>query len=318
MSTAAQRQQHRRRPRAAAPRRRRATGAASGHAERAASAGEPATVRSISSATISFGLVTVPVRVFAATAASAGISFHLLHKKDGVRLRQQLVCPEDGDVVRRTEAVKGYEFEKDHYVTFTDEELKALDEKATQGIEITEFVPLASVDARYFERSYYLAPDKGGAKAFSLLSRALSELALAAVGQYAARGKDYLVLLRPLGRHFVMHQLYHADELRPLDVVPTAEADVKEAELKLARSLIEQLTSRKFEPEKYVDRVRNRIRELIARKVEGEDVTAAAPPKRAEVIDLMDALKASLERKGRQGAPAAATRRRGRARARSA
>jgi DNA end-binding protein Ku len=239
--------------------------------------------------------------------ASAGMGFHLLHGKDGARLRQQLVCSKDGEVVPRSEAIKGYEFERDHYVTFTDKELKELDEKATQGIEITEFVPLSSVDPVYFERSYYLAPDKGGDKAFALLCRAVEELKLAAVGQYAARGKDYLVTLRPNEGHLIMHQMLHADEIRPIQEVPAADASVKPAELKLARDLVNQLAAERFEPAKYQDRVRSRVRNLIAERVEGREVTESPEARpRAQVIDLMEALKASLERRGTAGGKTAA------------
>ena len=176
--------------------------------------------RSIATASISFGLVTVPVRIYPATRASAGLSFHLLHEKDHARLKQQYVCEKDGKVVPRSEMVKGYEYAKGRYVTFTNEELKALDQKATNGIEIAEFVPEGAVDPVYFERSYYLGPDQNGAKAFSLLGRAMKETGLLAVAKYAARGKDYLVLLRPADERLEMIQLYNEDEVRPASEVP--------------------------------------------------------------------------------------------------
>jgi DNA end-binding protein Ku len=267
--------------------------------------------RSISTASISFGLVTIPVRLYPATQVSAGLSFHLLHVKDGARLKQQFVCTKDGEVVPRSEVIKGYEFEKGHYVTFTDKELKALDQEATHGIEIAEFVPFSTVDPVYFERPYYLAPDKGGDKAFALLARALEEQGLVAIGQYAARGKDYLVEVRPQGRHLVMHQLLHSDEVRSLDEIPEPSAEVKAPELKLARELIRQLAADEFTPKKYEDRVRKRIRALIERKIGGEEITAAPQAKPgAQVIDLMEALRKSLARKS--ASPAAPSR--GRAR----
>ncbi len=263
--------------------------------------------RAMSTASISFGLVTIPVRVYAATEISAGLSFNLLHAKDGVRLRQQLVCPEDGEVVPRKDVVKGYEFEKGRYVTFTEEELKALEEKTTRGIEIEEFVPLASVDPVYYERTYYLSPDKGGDRPFALLAEALEEMELAAVGGYAARGKDYLVAVRPSQGRLVMHQLLHQDEVRPLDEIPAPEREVKPAELKLARELIEHLKVPAFEPAEFKDEVRARVRELIERKLSGEQITEMpTPAPRGQVIDLMEALKASLERR-RQGQPGAAS-----------
>jgi DNA end-binding protein Ku len=266
--------------------------------------------RSMETAAISFGLVTVPVRVYPAVRTSAGLSFHLLHAKDGARLKQQYLCAKDEEVVPRSEMIKGYEYSKGRYVTFSDEELKALDQRATQGIEIAEFVAQDAVDPVYYERSYYVGPDKGGDKPFALLSEAMKDMKLAAVARYAARGKDYLVLLRPSEDRMVMHQLYHSDEIRELSEVPAARREVGAAELRLARQLIEQITSDTFEPQKYEDEVRKRVKKLIQQKVQGKDITPAKPAggRGAKVVDLMEALKASLEQKGRQRAPVAARR----------
>lgn len=270
--------------------------------------------RSISTGAITFGLVTVPVRVYPAIVSSAGISFHLLHAEDNVRLRQQYVCPKDGEVVPRSEMVKGYEYAKDRYVVFTDKELKALDEQATQGIEITEFLPQDAVDPVFYERSYYLGPDKGGDKPFALLAEAMKSMGLVATARYAARGKDYLVLLRPYEGRMVMHQLYHSDEIRPVSEVPAAARQVAPAELKLARQLVEQIAARRFLPSKYEDEVRVRVKKLIQQKVKGKDLTESRPPaeRRAKVVDLMEALKASLAEKKTAGraAPARRPRRR--------
>ena len=260
------------------------------------------------SAAISFGLVTVPVRIYPAVQASAGISFNMLHEKDGVRLKQQFVCPKDEEVVPRSETVRGFEIAKDKYVVVTDEELKALDAKATNGIEIKEFVPESSVDPVYFERTYYLGADKGGDKAYSLLADAMKDSGRAALAQYAARGKDYLVLLRSTGDRLMMQQLYHADEIRPIDEVPVPARKSSPAELKLARQLIDQVTSDTFQPEQYADEVRQRIQQLIKAKAKGETIEAPAPRAKAEVVDLMEALKKSLGQAGRR-APARATRR---------
>jgi DNA end-binding protein Ku len=254
--------------------------------------------RSISTASISFGLVTIPVRVYPAVTSSAGISFHLLHKKDNVRLKQQYVCPADGEIVPRSEMVKGYEHAKDEYVTFDDEELKALDEQATHGIEIAEFLPIEAVDPMYFERAYYLGPDKGGDKPFALLSEAMTEMGLSALAKHSARGQDYLVLVRPVDGRFVMQQLYHSDEVRPVQEVPAAERKVSEAELKLAKQLIEQIATKTFEPEKYEDQVRKRVKAAIAQKVKGRPVARVEARPTAKVFDLMEALRASLARKG--------------------
>jgi DNA end-binding protein Ku len=251
--------------------------------------------RAIATATISFGLVSIPVRLFAATQAAAGASFNLLHKKCGTRLKQQYVCPKDGEKVERDDMVKGYEFAKDQYVTFTPEELKALEEASSQAIEIAEFVPLAEVDPVYYDRPYYLGPDRGGAKAYRLLAEAMRRSGKAALARYAARGKQYLVLLRPLGSRLVMQQLLHADEVRPISEVELEEAELKEPEVQLALRLVEQTASDAFHPENYPDEVRARTQALIDEKVQGHEIQASAPEApRAQVIDLLEALKQSL------------------------
>lgn len=262
--------------------------------------------RAIASATVSFGMVSIPIKLYPATESSSGITFNWLHKKCGSRLRQQYYCPQDNEVVTREDMVKGYEFAKDRYVTFTPEELKALEEEATQTIEITEFVPLSKVDPIYFERPYYLGPDKGGDKAYRLLGKAMLETGRAALGRYAARGKQYLVMLRPLDGALVMQQLHYADEVRSREDVPIAEVEVRDAELQLAVQLVEQISSDSFRPETYEDDVRKRVRAQIEKKIEGEEISAPAPQAKpgAQIIDLMDALKASLGAKRR--APAAA------------
>src|SRR5918999_6542073 len=172
--------------------------------------------RSIGTATISFGLVSVPVNIYSSAESKTSVSFNMLHKKCGGRLKQQYICPKDDkEVVGRDETVKGYEFAKDQYVVFTAEELKALDEKATGMIEVVEFVPLEKVDREYVDKVYYLGPDKGGDRAYRLLAAAMKETGKAALGQYAARGQQHLVLLRPHDGVMVMEQLHYADEIRP-------------------------------------------------------------------------------------------------------
>jgi DNA end-binding protein Ku len=252
--------------------------------------------RSIATGTISFGLVSIPVRLYAATQPAATVSFNLLHAKDGARLRQQYVCAQDGEKVERDDMVKGYEFAKDRYVTFSAEELKALEELATQTIDIAEFVPAAEVDPVYFDRAYHLGPDKGGAKAYRLLAEALARAGKAALARYAARGKQYLVLIRPKDGRLVMQQLYYADEVRAPDEIPVDGAELKDAEVQLALKLIEQTASDGFHPERYEDAVKKRTLEAIERKVQGEEIKVAAPAEpQAQVIDLMEALKASLD-----------------------
>jgi DNA end-binding protein Ku len=256
----------------------------------------PMPARSIASATISFGLVNVPINLYSSSESKSSVSFNMLHKKCSSRLKQQYTCPKDNEVVERTDMVKGYEFAKDQYVVFTPEELKALEEKATAMIEVVEFVPLAKVDREYVEKVYYLGPDKGGDRAYRLLCAALAETGRAALGQYSARGNQYLVLLRPLNGVIVMEQLHYADEVRATTEVPIPAGEVKAAELALAKQLIEQTANDTFEPQKYKDTVRERVMETIQRKVEGQDITTSdvTPDAGGKVIDLMEALKASL------------------------
>jgi DNA end-binding protein Ku len=260
--------------------------------------------RSISTATISFGLVSVPVSLYSSSESKASVSFNMLHKKCGTRLKQQYICPKDNnEVVAREDTVKGYEFAKDQYVVLTPEELKALEEKATGMIDIIEFIPLAKVDREYLERVYYLGPDKGGDRAYRLLCKALEETGRAALGQYAARGQQHLVLLRPLNGVLVLEQLHYADEIRPPTEVPIPEGEVKPQELTLAKQLIEQAASDTFEPQKFKDTVRERILETIQRKVEGQDITSdVAPDAGGKILDLMEALKASLATGGKDSA----------------
>src|SRR3984893_4666275 len=252
--------------------------------------------RAIAAANVSFGLVSIPVKLFSAANTSSGISFNLLHAKCGSRVKQQYICPkEDNVIVPREEMRKGYEFAKDQYVLFTDEELKNLEEESTQTIEVTEFVPVKAVDPIYFDKPYYLGPDKGGAKAYWLLAEAMRTKGRVALAKYAARGKQYLVMLRPVEGGMVLQQLLYADEVRPIGEVGLEPEKVKEAELKLATMLVDQSSSKTFRPEAYEDEVKKRIQEQLNRKIEtGEEISAAPRPKAGEVIDLMEALRKSL------------------------
>src|SRR5689334_6670364 len=254
--------------------------------------------RSIASLTVSFGLVSIPVKLYSATEASRAISFNLLHKGCGSRLKQQYLCIKEEIPVAREDMVKGYEFSKDQYVMFTPEELKALEETGTHTAEITEFVPIASVDPVFFDKAYYLAPDKGGAKPYALLARALRESKRCALGRWAARGKQYIVMIRPVEDGLVMQQLLYAAEVRSIKDLEIPETEVKPAELKLAQQLIEQQASDEFDPSAYTDDVRARIEAAVQKKVEGQEITMTeAPETGAQVIDLMEALRASLEKK---------------------
>jgi DNA end-binding protein Ku len=256
--------------------------------------------RALSTGTLSFGLVSIPVKMYSATQPSASISFNLLHKTDGARLKQQYLCTVDGEVVERSDMVKGYEVSKDRYVIFTPDELKALEEKASEAIEIAEFVPEAKVDPIYYDKPYYLAPDRGGEKAYRLLSEVMRRTERVALARYAARGKQYLVMLRPKDGGLVMQQLLYADEVRPFSEVPKAPAgtEVREGEFALAEQLVSQITNDDFQPEKYRDDVKDRVLDVIHRKAEGQTVEAAAPEThRGQIIDLMEALKQSLAQK---------------------
>src|SRR5215470_17385768 len=211
--------------------------------------------RSIASLTISFGMVSIPVKLYSATEASRAISFNMLHKACGSRLKQQYICAKEDVVVPREETVKGYEFSKDQYVMFTPEELKALEETGTHTADIVEFVPLKTVDPVYFDKAYYLGPDKGGAKPYALLAKALRESGRCALGRWAARGKQYIVMIRPVEEGLVMQQLLYAEEVRAMKDLEIPPTEVKPAELKLAQMLIEQQASDTFDPSQYTDEV---------------------------------------------------------------
>jgi len=258
--------------------------------------------RSIASLTISFGMVSIPVKLYSATEASRAMSFNLLHKTCGSRLKQQYFCVKEEVPVAREDMAKGYEFAKDQYVMFSPQELKALEEAGTHSAEITEFVPAKAIDPVYFDKAYYLGPDKGGAKPYALLARALKESGRCALGRWAARGKQYIVLIRPMDtglvEGLVMQQLLYATEVRSINDLDIPKTEVKAAELKLAQQLIEQQSVDRFDPAAYTDEVRARIEAAIQKKVEGQEITMAeAPEQGAQVIDLMDALRASLEKK---------------------
>ena len=254
--------------------------------------------RAIASLTVTFGMVSIPVKLYAATQAQASISFNLLHKTCGSRLKQQYVCAKEGVVVERADTVKGYEFSKDQYVTFTPEELKELEEKGTQTIEISEFVPAESIDPIYYDKAYFLGPDKGGAKPYALLAESMRQTGKTAVGRYAARGKQYIVQLRAVPGGLVMQQLLYAPEVRTIADVGVEEAPVRDTELSLAKQLIGQISSKKFDPTQYEDEVKKRIEAAVQKKVEGEEIaiSPSAPESGAQVIDLMEALRASLEK----------------------
>src|SRR5882757_9657772 len=242
--------------------------------------------RSIASLTVTFGLVSVPVKLFSATQSSAGISFNLLHQACGSRLKQQYICAKENVVVERADMIKGYEFAKDQYVTF---------------------IPVASVDPIYYDKAYYLAPDKGGARPYALLAHAMREMGRCALARWAWKGKQYMVQVRAAADGLILQQLLYADEVRSLSELEIDKADVKPAELTLAMQLIEQSATDEYDPKAYVDEVKKRIEAAVQQKIEGKEVTLAAEADHAgaQVIDLMEALRASLS-KGTPAAPAPA------------
>jgi DNA end-binding protein Ku len=249
------------------------------------------------SGTISFGLVNIPVKVFSATESSGKISFNQLHAEKKIRLKQQMIDPTTGEAVARDRIVKGYEFAKDQYVVVSDEELEQLELATSRTMDIAEFVPLESVDPLYFDGGYFLGPDKGAERAYRLLAKALEQARLGAVARYTNRGRQSLILLRPLSGALVMQQLRYADEVKQLGEIPIPEAVVTDAELALAQQFIGALKKDRFDPTAYRDEYRVRLQALLDGKVKGEavDLTPLAAPQ-ARVVDLMEALKASLAR----------------------
>jgi DNA end-binding protein Ku len=251
--------------------------------------------RAFASGQIAFGLVSIPVKLFSATEASEQIRFNMIHRDCGSRIQQQLFCPNDERTIDRSETAKGYEFARGQYVLFSEEELKAIEEKSTQTIEISEFLPKEAIDPIYFQKANYMAPDKGGERAYALLSKALEQTGRWALAKYAARGKQYLVIIRPLGKGMVMQQLFYPNEIRSMDELDLGEPIVKDNELKMAVQLAEMGASEEFHPEAYRDEVAERTRALIQRKIDGEEITSLEEEQpKAQVIDLMEALKASL------------------------
>ena len=261
--------------------------------------------RSIASLTISFGLVAIPVKLYSATVSSERISFNLLRQKDGSRVKQQYIAVNDGKPVERSEMVKGYEFAKDQYVMFGPEELKALEDATTHSIDIGQFVPLESVDPLYFDGTYYLAPDKGAAKPYTLLATALRKAQQCAVGRWISRGKEHIVIIRALPDGLALHQLHFKAEIRDLKDLGVEAAPVSEPELKLARQLIDHLGAKRFDPNEYADEHKARVEAAIQRKVDGKEISLAESPvtnKGGNVIDLMEALRASIDARGSKAA----------------
>ena len=262
--------------------------------------------RAIGTSTIAFGLVSLPVKIYSTGESSRKVSFNMIWKERGVRVRQQYIDPADGTVVPKEEIVKGYEFAKGQYVLFTKEELEVVEAPKSDEIEIVSFVPADTVGRLYFNKAYYLGPDKGGARAYRLLSAALRKTERVAIAKHATRGKQYVVMIRPHEEGLLLEQLYYEEEIRSFDEVPLEEGDVNEAELTLAIQLIDQATTDGFDSKQFKDEVREKTLELIQSKVDGQEITAApAEESKTQIIDLMAALKASIEEDEEERKPAA-------------
>lgn len=263
--------------------------------------------RSIASLSLSFGLVSIPVKLYSATESSGSVKFNLL-AKDGSRVKQQYVSEKDQSVVPRSEMVKGYEFEKDRFVLFAPDELKALEESSSPSIDILSFIPAASVDPLFYDKAYLLAPDKRGAKPYALLAEAMRQSGRCALAKWAWKAKQYVVQIRPAADGLVLQQLLYAEEVRSHRDLDIEKVDVSQGELQLALQLISQIAADSYDPAQYVDEEKKRILAAIDEKIAGKQVVAAtaeAAPDTAQVIDLMEALRASLANKKPAAAPAA-------------
>lgn len=243
------------------------------------------------------------MKIYSTGESSRKVSFNMIWKERGVRVRQQYIDPADGTVVPKDEIVKGYEFAKGQYVLFTKEELEVVEAPKSDEIEIVSFVPHHTVDRLFFNKAYYLGPDKGGAGAYRLLSAALRKTERVAIAKHATRGKQYLVMIRPHEEGLLMEQLYYADEIRSFEEVSLEDGEVSEAELALAIQLIDHAASESFDATQFKDEVREKTLELIQQKVDGQEITAApAEESKTKIIDLMAALKASIEEDERKPA----------------
>jgi len=248
---------------------------------------------SVWSGYLTFGLISMPVRLFSG-ARSSSISFHMLHRDDLHRIKQQLYCPADNRVVERSEIVKGYEYRKDEYVVIEPDEIKKIEPKTAKTMEILEFVKSDEVDPIYFESSYYMSPEEAGRRPYALLTKALEESKYVAIAKLTMHNREYTVILRPYDGGIMLHTMYYADEVREVENFGRPDVDLKEAEVKVANQLIQALAG-DWEPEKYHDTFQDNLKQLIETKLEGGKVVEVEKPKKmAPVVDLMAALKESL------------------------
>jgi DNA end-binding protein Ku len=253
---------------------------------------------------LTFGLISLPVRLFAG-ARGERVSFHMLHRDDNVRVKQQLICPAEDKVIDRSETVKGYEYAKGEYVVVEPEEIKKIEPKTAKAMEILEFVKAGEVDPVYFETSYYLIPEEGGRKPYALLVKAMQDSGYLGVAKLTMHNREYTVLLRPYQKGIMLHTMYYQDEIREVEGFGEIKAEIKPAEVKVANQLIEALAA-KWEPEKYSDTFQENVKKLIQARLDGKEVaTVEKPKKMAPVVDLMEALKASLAQSEGKASPKA-------------
>ncbi len=254
---------------------------------------------------LTFGLISMPVRMFTA-ARGERISFNQLHKECHSRLKQPLFCPVCNRQVERSEIVKGYEYEKDQYVLFNEDELDKIEPTSAHVMEILEFVKLDEMDPLYFDASYYLSPEDAGVKACTLLMDAMKDSGYGAIAKLTMHQREHIVIVRPGSKGMTLHTMFYSNEIRAAESMPSGKVEVKDAERKLALQLIESLAA-PFQPEKYRDQYQDNVRAMIAAKLKGQEVTEVAQPRLAPVIDLMEALKKSLAEKHAPAAVPAAT-----------
>ena len=244
---------------------------------------------------LTFGLISMPIRMFAA-ARGERISFNQLHNVCHSRLKQPLFCPVCNRQVERSEIVKGYEYEKDQYALFSEEELDKIEPPSAHVMEILEFVKLEEIDPLYFDSSYYISPEDAGLKAYQLLMNAMKESGYGAIAKVTMHQREHIVIVRPGSKGMTLHTMFYSNEIRAAESIPTDKVEVKDQEKKLALQLIESLKA-PFEPQKYHDAYQENVRAMIAAKLQGQQVTEVAQPHMAPVIDLMEALKKSLAEK---------------------
>lgn len=260
-------------------------------------------LRPLRNATITFGLVAIPVRFFTAT-KSEDVHFNLLHESCGTRVNRRWWCPYHEKIVSSDELIRGYAVTKNKYVTFTDEEIDALETDDNRALDITEFVDLSQIDPVFYEKAYFLGPAPGGGKTYHLLSKAMKDQNKVAVANWVSAGRQHLVVLRPYEDGLILHTMYYADEVRDFSAIDLERAPVREKEVQLAEMLINELTEKEFKPLQFKDEYRQRLLGRIRAKAQGKTIVAEEPEeeKTGEVIDIMDALRRSLEG-GRAAAP---------------